>query len=414
MLSAFLCMLVGSSILGNSEVASDTLYITCLTGKPPVIDGALDDECWKEALEISDFVQLKPNEGEPPTGKTYCYLTYDSKNLYVAFYCKDKFSQDIKAVKTTRDDLVSIASGDFVVLYLDTYGDRKSAYVFLFNPYGSVADGIATSGSLSEEDLRWDAIVTSEGRITSDGYIVEAMIPLSNFRFSSKETQIWRILIMRSIFRKNENDLFPIVTREEIASSFFDAFASLKGIRLIGRHKLKMNLIPYGTLMNDEVKSMDKFLEVGTRIGGDLRIKIGPNFITDLTISPDFSQVEADVSQIDINIIYPLSYPEKRFFFQEGQEEFLTPIPGGEVGLHKLAKPLDIVYTRRIIDPSFGAKTVGKALGSRIVLVGAKDRGSDAYSPASFFVGRAKRDIWKNAYVGVITTSKEYGDFITE
>jgi len=308
---------------------------------PPVIDGILDDPVWSSAPMVTGFRTFTPDWGKDQSERTEVMVAYDAEHLYFAYRCHDREPSLIKASVSNRDN---IFRDDWICINLDSFGDQQSLYGFYVNPLGIQGDTKATA---TNEDQNFDAIWESAGRLTDDGYIVEVAIPTKSIRFAEQDIVRMGVIFERRVSRRSEQGTFP-------------ALDPAKGNAwLTQMHPLEYEgLTPY-TLF--EVLPAITFMNRGKRIDGVMRreeqrtdfgltMKYGitQDLILDATYNPDFSQVEADAGQVDVNLRYQLFFPEKRPFFLEGSEQFMiTGTP-------------DLLYTRTIANPIVGAKVTGK------------------------------------------------------
>ncbi|HYJ46243.1 MAG TPA: carbohydrate binding family 9 domain-containing protein, partial [Pyrinomonadaceae bacterium] len=169
--------------------------------KPPVIDGKLDESVWQQATVFKDFYQFRPGDNTPPSEPTEVLAGYDSKFLYFAFRAHDEAGK-VRATVPKRDQ---IFDDDSVGMYLDTFNDRRRAYVMIFNPLGVQADGIFTEGN--GEDYSFDLVMESKGSVTQDGYVVEVAIPFKSLRYEAGKGKLWGVHFLRQIKRlNNETD----------------------------------------------------------------------------------------------------------------------------------------------------------------------------------------------------------------
>src|SRR6266581_5427967 len=166
--------------------------------KPPVIDGKLDDEVWKHAVVLKDFIQVQPGDNIVPSKPTEVMIGYDAKTLYFGFHCYDDPTK-VKATVGKRDE---IFSDDNVRLFLDTFNDQRRAYILGWNPLGIQQDGIMTEGS--GWDFSVDIVMESKGMLTSDGWTVEVAIPFKSLRYEAGKGKLWGIHIVRNFFRFND------------------------------------------------------------------------------------------------------------------------------------------------------------------------------------------------------------------
>jgi len=374
---------------------------------PPRIDGVLDDPFWKSGTLIEDFTQFEPLEGGVPSEKTQVYLGHDKDCLYIGLRCFDSNPQAIRACLTPRD---KAPADDGITLYLDTFNDKKRAFVFQINPCGIQTDGILTEGSGRRRmgwerfDRNWDTFFLADARVDELGYTVELAIPFKSLRFPNTSSQTWGVKIQRSIPRKNEEMYWPPHTRD--SNGFLTQTGTLNINGPIARGK-NIEVMPVVTGLKATAEKFDP--------QGGLNFKWGltSNMVLDSTLNPDFSQIEADMPQIDVNQRYALYYPEKRPFFLEGKDYFDTPF--------------EIVYARTIVDPQWGVKLTGKNKGTTLGFLSSMDMNSPEItlseesdeeeeeevegplyrSLVSIF--RLKKDLLSESYIGVIATDKEAG-----
>ncbi|MCX5785973.1 MAG: DUF5916 domain-containing protein [Elusimicrobia bacterium] len=354
---------------------------------PPVIDGIIDEPVWEKAKKTTDFTQLQPKEGAPMTEETVAYIGYDSRNLYIAFHAKDAEPQRIRANMTPRDQ---ISGDDWVGIILDTFGDQRRAYEFFSNPLGIQMDIFSHAGN---EDLAPDFVWYAAGKITPDGYTAEFRIPLKSLRFPDIEKQHWRISFVRNIERKNEKAVWPLFHND--SGSLFSQMANLTGIHGIAPGG-RLELIPEFTASRTiPVESENNAFHLDSwnmRAGLNARYGINPNWAMDAAYNPDFSQVEADQPQVQVNQRFPLFFPEKRPFFMEGADLFSTP--------------LRIVNTRTIVDPLYGLKLTGKQDAWSGGALLADDRSRNG---SSFNILRLNRDIGSESTMGAVYSGRELG-----
>lgn len=364
--------------------------------QPPKIDGVLDDLLWEqEALKIEGFRQFSPVEKGQPSEKTVVYIGYDSKNLYVAFRCSDEDPKKLRASITQRDNIME---DDWAFIFLDTFNEKRRAFSFMLNPLGIQMDMLRLEeGGNDNMDPSWDTVFYSDGKIDENGYSVEMAVPFKSFRFPDKEEKVWGITLGRSIARKGEILIWPPASRE------IPGLLSQGGeIKFRGKVEKGKNfeLMPVFTSLKTKEKKID------AQPGFNFKWGISSDITLDMTVNPDFSQIEADAPQIDVNQRFALYYPEKRPFFLEGREIFRFP-------------EIQMVYTRRIIDPIVGAKLTGKVGRYTYGFVSALDTNPtenlwdvsngepNKEHNALFNIFRLKADVLKESYVGFSLTDKE-------
>lgn len=351
-----------------------------------------------DALKIADFLQREPGDGVPVSEPTTVYLSYDEKNLYLVFVCKDEPGQ-VRAHLSKRE---SSDGDDIVGVLLDTFHDRRRAYEFFVNPLGIQMDGIATEGQ--GDDFSFDTLWHSEGRVTDDGFVAWIAIPFKSLRFNSSPRQTWGIGLIRVISRKNEQSFWPYVTRK--IQGFAQQLATLEGLEGISRGR-NIQLTPYGFAAHS--RFLDPRIpafrsETDARAGLDAKIVLKDALTVDITVNPDFSQVESDEPQVTINQRFEVFFPEKRPFFLENAGFFQTPE--------------NLFFSRRIVDPQFGMRLTAKVGGWVLGGLLADDRAPGKRvaeddrlrgDRAAIGVVRVQRDLANQSTAGLLVTSRDFG-----
>jgi hypothetical protein len=363
-------------------------------------------------LKISGFIAREPADGAQPTQDTDVYLAYDDRNLYAVFMCWDKEPDKIRARMTRREDIFSDDSAEIMI---DTFDDARRGYAFAANPLGIQWDALWTEGSIgnglpadySGFDQSFDTVWNSEGRLTSQGYMLLMAIPFKSLRFPKTDLQQWRIILNRSIPRTNENLFWPRISNR--IQGRFNQAATATGVDHISPAR-NIQLIPYGLLRGyrdiDDRDPTHPFFTSRTlqpEVGLDAKFILHDSFVLDATINPDFSQVESDQPQITVNQRFAVFFPEKRPFFLENSNYFTSPI--------------DLVFTRNIGHPEFGLRLTGKSGPWALGILASDDRApGEALPPtdphagdrATFTVARVSRDILDQSTVGAIYTDREF------
>lgn len=388
----------------------------------PILDGLLDDEVWAQAVRIADFVQRNPAEGAPATEKTEVFIAYDSTNLYFGFHAHYSDSGLVRASRSDRDQF---GQDDTISVYFDPFLDQQRAYVFTVNGYGVQGDSIVGGGGgggggfggggggggIPRGDSSWDALFGSAGALVADGWTAEIAIPFKSLRYPSRgadEPHRWGFQIARSIGSKNESVVWAPVTRA--ISGFVTQMGVLAGMTNLSTSRNLEFLPTFTAIKTGSLNTTSgRFVQNDVDPGAGVSVKYGvtSDLIADFTFNPDFSQVESDQPQIQVNQRFPLFFSELRPFFLEGQDVFDTR---GEVNL---------VHTRTIIDPRFGGKLTGKLGPASLGLLVANDeapgKAEDPSDPtfgqnAQFFIGRLRYDVYPGSYIGGIVTDREFLD----
>jgi hypothetical protein len=385
-----------ASIAGAGAQAKTPLNIPRIKTAPK-IDGVLDSGLYeKEFLRIDGFVQLAPKAGEPSTQKTTAYIGYDEKAIYIAFRCEDTDAGRLRASVTNRDGAMD---DDWVIVFLDTFNEKRRAASFAVNPIGVQMDFVRVEeGGNDNMDPSWDTVWEAEGKVDSQGYTVEMAIPFKSLRFPDREEKLWGLTMARNMPRTGEVDLWPTFSRDIPGMLSQSSSILIKGAVEKGNN---LEIMPIVTALKKQGQKAD------IQPGINLKYGLNSDLTLDAAINPDFSQVEADVPQIDINLRYALRYQEKRPFFLEGMEIFQFPY-------------IEMVYTRRITDPLWGAKVSGKLGGFSYGILSAYDQHpsqsvwdvhntvGSGNETALFNIVRLKTDIFnQGSYLGFCLADKE-------
>jgi hypothetical protein len=371
------------------------------------VDGDLSDEGWRDATRVVTWYEVSPGDNSEPPVKSIGYLAYDSRFLYVGFDFEDPNPTAIRAPLGDHDN-ISGDSNDMAGIFIDALNSGRTANEFFVNArnvqYDAVTDD--ASGENGAPDYFWD----SATKITSRGWTAEMRIPFSSLRYLNTNPQTWGVILFRN---------YPRGYRYQITS----AKLPRGGNCLVCRENLLIGLeglpggghlvaAPYASA-SQASRARDDVLgaplvreDVKPHIGLDLKYTPNANTAVDLTLKPDFSQVESDTAQISANERFALSFPEKRPFFLESADLFQTP--------------LQAVYTRTITSPNWGGRVTGKQGGVRYTVLVADDEGggsaivpgpnessfADQDFGSTVFVARAKRDFGLS-FVSVLATDRE-------
>lgn len=389
---------------------------------PPVIDGKLDDEAWKQAAVFKDFYQTAPGDNIAPSKPTIAYVGYDEKNLYIAFKCYDERDK-IRATVAKRDE---VFGEDNVRIWLDTYDDRRRAYILGFNPLGIQQDGIYTEGQ--NADYSVDIVMESKGVIEDWGWSVEVKIPFKSLRYSAGKGKLWGFNVARNIDRFND-ELDAWMPQDKNISGFLIQSGKITGFDNIKTERT-LEIVPTATIgetgsrareipqsIADQTGILDagKFVNqpIKPKLGATIKFGITPNITLDAAINPDFAEIEADAPVVTANQRFPIFFEEKRPFFLEGVEIFQSP--------------LQVFYSRTIVSPEVAAKLTGKIGGTSFGFLAASDKAPGDYSDeerrdsgirpfinefldkkATFGIVRVKHDIGKENNLGFFGTYRSF------
>jgi hypothetical protein len=323
------------------------------------IDGVMDEEAWREAQTIELAYETYPGDNTPAPVRTECRATFDDRALYLGCLARDAEPARIRARFSDRDKAVQ---DDHIAFWIDPFNNRRSALKFRVNPYGVQMDGVY-DGADAAENLAWDAIWSSAGRIVDEGYVVEVGIPFRSLRFPrASAPQTWGLVVERFYPRSERHQLrsVPLDRNNSCVLCQGGTLTGLTGIAPGRDLELSPTLTAHQTARREEESAG---LQAGAgemEMGLTMRWGILPNVTVSGTLNPDFSQVEADVAQLEVNTRFALSYPEKRPFFLEGAGVFQTFVPA--------------VFTRKVVDPTFGLKLTGEEGPSTFGVLVTRDR----------------------------------------
>lgn len=376
----------------------------------PDIDGVIGNDEWNNAARITLDIETNPGDNIPAGVSAEALLMEDGEVLYVAFIAKDSAPDQIRAFYRDRD---SLGSDDRIGIVLDTFNDQRRAYQFFVNPLGVQQDSIFDDLN-GRSDRSWNAIWDSAGQIVADGYIVELALPLKQLRFSPAENlQTWGIDLVREYPRDRSTRISNSPSDRNI-SCYLCQLRKAEGFDNL-TPSMNLEIIPTVTATAVERRDPavgkwegDDFDPEGSL---DLRWGITQDLYLNGTINPDFSQVEADSAQLDVNNTFSLFFPERRTFFLDGADYFDTQ--------------LNLVHTRNIADPEYGLKLTGKNNDHSYGLLTANDESTSFQIPGNLSssvaslsdmksdiaIARYRYDIFENSTIGALITDRRGDDY---
>lgn len=328
----------------STSIIPKRVYLTKPLGieKAPVVDGFLDDRSWDIVEWTGDFIENRPDENTPPSYQTKFKIVYDEKNLYIGIRCFDAEPNKIVSRLSRRDGF----EGDWVGFVIDSYHDLRTAVLFVVTAAGVKGDEFISNNG-NEEDPNWNPIWYTKTNIDAEGWTAEMKIPLSQLKFGKSVEQVWGLQVMRRFFREEERSNWQRIPLD--APGWVSEFGQLQGLLNLEPQK-QMEIQPYtvAKLETYEGQEGNPFLDGNDRkISGGLDAKIGiTNDLTlDLTLNPDFGQVEADPSAIALDG-FQIFFPEQRPFFIENKNIFDYRFSNSEAG--DTFGSDNIFYSRRI------------------------------------------------------------------
>ena len=320
---------------------------------PPVIDGVIDEPAWRVATELGSFVETWPGDNAAPRLATRAWVGVDDENFYFAVVAEDAAG----AVRATLGRRDHILADDHVRILLDTFDDRRRAYVLVLNPFGIAQDGIWVEGD--DVDYSFDLLFSSKGTVGPDGYTIELAVPFASLRARVDAQSAWGLHVFRRIRHLDDAEISwrPI---ERGRARVLEQSGRLTGF-VAPRAGQRLEAIPTWTAARSVEPDTDEKQEE-ERLGGTVRWTLGQAAVVDAAIRPDFAQVESDQPVVTANQRFPLFFAEKRPFFLEGAELFRTP--------------LSLVDTRTVLDPELAIKATARRGGTTLGAFVARDNRS--------------------------------------
>ncbi|MGI8508040.1 MAG: DUF5916 domain-containing protein [Gemmatimonadaceae bacterium] len=369
------------------------------------VDGRLDEPVWNRAAVLTGFSEYSPADQRPSPDSTAVLVWYSPTAIYFGIRAYEPHGP----VRATLADRDNVGSDDNVEIHLDTYDERNRALIFIVNPLGIQADGTKneTGGFIpgsnvgpGQTDLSADFLWDSKGHVTAWGYEVEIRIPFSSLRYPNKALEDWGIQIQRNVQHSGYKETWT--EAHSGAASFIDQEGLLRGLhdvhhgQVVGLNPELTNTV-IGKPCCDSLLTGWKYSSK-PQLGGNVRWAIGSNFVLNATVKPDFSQVEADATQIAADQRFALFYPEKRPFFVEGSDQFNVPNT--------------LVYTRTIVQPTAAVKLTGKLGRTDVAVLSALDAASaitNAQRPLVDIV-RLNRGFGAQSTAGLLYSERVGGD----
>jgi hypothetical protein len=379
------------------------------TTEKVVLDGSLDDAAWAKALSFELKYETQPGDRVTPPQRTEVFITYDDKNIYVAFKCYDDNPDSIRAHITDRE---ACLDDDHVNVHFDTFNDEKHSVMFGGNARGVQMDAI---GDNYRFDWDWDSIWDSAGAIHDYGWALEMSIPFNQFRFQRTDgPQIWGFDAWR-LYPRSDTHYIQVVPVDRDNNNYQSQMLKIEGFEGIEPgNNIEINPTLTGVVTQERDGYPDGDFETTNKnsdAGVSLQWGVTPNITLNATANPDFSQIEADSPQMDINTRFALQYQEKRPFFLEGAGMFRNGM-------------LNTIYSRTMADPDWGAKVTGKEGKHSFGLLTVKDSLTNLLLPgvqssryasltgsSQATAGRYKYDLNSNHMIGMTFTDRSSGDY---
>ena len=375
------------------------------------IDGVLDEPEWRDAARLTGFSLYAPIDQRPAPDSTEVLVWYSSTAIYFGIRAFEPHGGG-DAVHATLADRDRISGDDNVEIHLDTFHDQRRAFVFIVNPLGVQADGMKSEAGgfipgsnvmPGQNDLSADFLWQSKGRVTPWGFEVEIRIPFKSLRYAARDVQDWGLQIERNVQHSGYQETWT--PARKASASFIAQAGTIVGLTDMHHGEvLELNPELTSTIAGapqappSGAAAPPWRYDQSATLGGNVKWGMTSNFVLNGTIKPDFSQVEADATQIATDLRFALFYPEKRPFFVEGSDQFNVPNT--------------LVYTRQIVHPTAAAKITGKVGGTDLALLSAVDDQQISRTPGANPVAtiiRVRRDFAGQSTAGILVSDREEG-----
>jgi hypothetical protein len=375
-----------------------------------VVDGSLDEPAWADAALLTGFSLYAPIDQRPAPDSTEVLVWYSSTAMYFGIRAFEPHGGG-GAVHATLADRDRVSGDDNVEIHLDTFHDRRRAFVFIVNPLGVQADGTKSEAGgfipgsnvmPGQNDLSADFLWQSKGRVTAWGFEVEIRIPFKSLRYAARDVQDWGVQVERNVLHSGYQETWT--PARKASASFIGQEGTLVGLTDM-HHGEVLELNPEVTSTTSGARQGlggsapgEWRYEPSYTLGGNVKWGMTSNFVLNGTYKPDFSQVEADATQIASDLRFALFYPEKRPFFVEGSDQFNVPNT--------------LVYTRQIVHPTAAAKVTGKIGGTDLALLSAVDDPLASHALGTNPVAtllRVRRDFAGQSTAGILVSDREEG-----
>lgn len=390
------------------------------------LDGRLDEAAWARAPAASGFRQREPREGAPATEPTEVRVLYDGRALYIGILARDGTPEAVVGRTRQRDRLMdrgfrslSFQEDDGVAILLDAFHDHRNAVVFAVNPLGAKFDALVTDEG-REVNVDWRGVWSAAAVRTDEGWSAELEVPFRSLRYPEvREAQTWGLNVLRLIRHRNEEVLWSAWSRTNEGFLKVSRAGHLTGLAELPRGGLNLELKPYA--LAGGVREVPEGADAPSPatddwdgqvdLGADLKYELRPGLVLDLTVNPDFAQVEADDEQVNLTR-FSLFFPEKRDFFLEnaGIFEFGVRGFGGP-------PPFLLFFSRRIgieegreVPVLGGLRLSGRAGRQTVGLLNVVTDAVDGLPAANHAVGRVQRDVGASGYVGAMAADLRQGE----
>lgn len=368
------------------------------TERPPAIDGVIGAEEWAGAARLENFVQFEPHKGQPARLKTVGYFTYDNTHIYIAVYAYDDRPDQILGRHSQRDGQIRLPQAprdpvafpdDAIIVFLDTFRDRRTCYFFATNPLGTQTDGtVQDDGRIY--DVTWDTSWQVATRKVADGWTAEFAIPLRSLRFRGGKDRTWGFNLLRA----RRSTLETSVWNGPIENIFrVSQFGEIQGLDLEGGGARPYTFTPFALSQYQQGRTLRG------QVGLDVRYAFRPETVAQLTINPDFATIEGDEEFVNLTR-FEARLVEKRPFFLETNQKFQQRI--------------QTFYSRRIADIDVGGRLISKYGPWDATLLVAESRlpsgaaGETGLERANYTIGRVERQYLRSSALGFMVANRSF------
>ncbi len=374
----------------------------------PVLDGDLGDIAWTQAAPLSDFHQKDPEEGAPGSEATTVYVVYTREAIFFGFFCQDREPDAIIASERRRD--ADLVKDDSVAILLDTFYDRRNAFLFRTNSLGAQYDALVTDEGV-DINVTWDEKWAVAAARSAEGWTAEVMIPFKSLRMNQSESKVFGLEIERLIRRKNEAVYWNTFDRnfqfEDVSRA-----GRLTGLENV-EQGLRWRIKPFGLAGFEQFPDgrdgtiTHNLSDVGLEL---VKFRPSPSLTLDMTANTDFAQTEVDDLVTNVTR-FPLFFPERREFFLEGAGTFEFGTGMGFQG----SRDFKLFFSRRIgLSPDGdpipiigGAKFTGRTGAYTLGAINMQTRDHLGFEGNNYGVFRLKRDLFERSYLGVLFTNRQ-------
>jgi len=281
-----------------------------------ILDGVLDDEGWKGAQVAGNFMLNFPNDSLPPSVPTDVMMVYDDKNLYISAVLHEDGLNDDFVVSSLKRDF-RFGENDLFVVYIDPFDDGTSGFTFNVTPFNVQREGLMYNGQRVNQD--WDNVWYSEAKIYDDKWVIEMAIPFKTLRFKDG-SQSWKVNFGRNDLKRNERSTWvPVPINFQISSLAYTGAMTFE--KPLKRNGPNISVIPYVASGISKDNENNEATDFNVDAGFDAKLAVTSSLNLDVTVNPDFSQVEVDRQQTNLNR-FELFFPERRQFFLENSDLF--------------------------------------------------------------------------------------------